>query len=225
MGKTWSEIVKEAYSKGILLDGCGTDERYYYSGKFDDFCGFDISTEKCECGYSKDWGSGGGGSGSGDTGSTSSVTYTAYAGLLDYKTYDTRDKVTATEVAAMTKYSEKKTLLESGVEYGYTLEPNGYDAATVITGTTEEEQMAEMAELKKQYAKTFVFAIESSAGDLTIKSEGDDTDNWKPTSTVTIDGKEYTVYIRIESDTQVDVYDTATETPETYTFKYIISIV
>lgn len=41
MGKTFNEIEQVAREKGILLDGCGTDIRYYTFGVFVDLCDLD----------------------------------------------------------------------------------------------------------------------------------------------------------------------------------------
>lgn len=35
----FNDIIKNAYELGILLDGCGTDERYYTFGSYVDLCG------------------------------------------------------------------------------------------------------------------------------------------------------------------------------------------
>lgn len=39
--KTFNEIEQIAEEKGILLDGCGTDVRYYTFGVFVDLCDLD----------------------------------------------------------------------------------------------------------------------------------------------------------------------------------------
>lgn len=41
MEKTFNEIEQIAEEKGILLDGCGTDVRYYTFGVFVDLCDLD----------------------------------------------------------------------------------------------------------------------------------------------------------------------------------------
>lgn len=47
----FNEIRKNAYEMGILLDGCGTDERYYNFGYFVDLCGAEPKElmPKCCC--------------------------------------------------------------------------------------------------------------------------------------------------------------------------------
>ena len=38
----YSEIIKNSKEKGIILDYCGSDERYYFNGVYTDLCGFGV---------------------------------------------------------------------------------------------------------------------------------------------------------------------------------------
>lgn len=64
----FNDVRKSAKAKGILLDGCGSDERFYSWGLYTDFCGMTIedvkkASEKCCCDHN-------GNTPSGDTPST-----------------------------------------------------------------------------------------------------------------------------------------------------------
>lgn len=54
--RDFKDIEKNAMEKGILLDYCGSDERYYYNGMYIDLCGMsaedymNATIFKCECG-------------------------------------------------------------------------------------------------------------------------------------------------------------------------------
>ena len=210
---TWDEITKNAYDKGIILDGCGQDKRYYTFGKYEDFCGFDVLKEKCACGYDIDWGSGGGSTGSG----TSDVTYELYAGELDYSAYTTADMIDSESVLKLTKYTETKSSLQGGIDYEFNLTPNG------IAGLNSRVTDEELDAYSKQYAKDFVVAIPKSAGTLTFATIGDDTENWS-TKELTINSVIYSVYSRISYTEQVNLYDTEVESPKNTPIDYTIRL-
>ena len=205
MGKTWNEIVKEAYNNGILLDGCGLDSRYYWNGNYQDFCGFDVLKERCQCGYDTEWPKENGGTG--DTGSTSAITYDLYAGEVDYSAYTTSEKIVSSAVTTLNKITEKETDLKNGsVTYSFELTPIPIEG---LNAKTDEQ----LTTLKQQYAKDYVIALPQSAGTVTLKNVGgDDTANWK-TTTQDINGVAYTVYSRISVDEQQILYDSTKTNP------------
>jgi hypothetical protein len=188
----WSDIVENAHEKGFFLDGCGKDERYYWNGAFWDFCGFDISKEKCYCGYASD--NQGGGSGSGDTGSTS------YAGILKYPEYSNIDSITDQVI---------KDNLSSVTENVKELKDKGL-VETVHIPSVYKEGYGNMTE--EEYSATtsanaysIVFAFDSTIGIPTILQGG--TTPTLQEKSLTIDGKNYNVYGAFYYMSQANIYD------------------
>lgn len=198
----WSDTVKNAVKKGILLDWCGNDKRYYWNGVYTDFCGFDPDTEKCWCGYAKDQG-GGGDTGSGGT------TIELYYGTVDYSANTSIDSVTDDEIAAMTQLT--------GTSCTYVITP------TAVDGLDTDPKL-DLDALEKQYAKTLLIAVKPSSTNLVIQDSvgGDVTDQWTA-KTVTISGTAYKVYGSFDYTGQVILYDSAAANPGESELDYKLS--
>lgn len=202
MGKTWDEIVKNAYEKGILLDGCGLDERYYWSGKYEDYCGFDILNAKCQCGYSKDWVNPSGNTGSGST------TIVAYYGMENYSDKPTIDDINEEDVGKLMKFDDN--------ECSFTIE------ATPIVGLNTTLTDEEVDAAKKANAKTLLMAISKDSYPITISDAmGDVTSQWS-VKEISVNGKIYEVYGSFDYNGQVKLYDSTDTKPNNAILTYAI---
>lgn len=213
MSDNFNDIVKSAYEQGILLDGCGLDERYYTFGAFTDYGGMDIHTLRCMCGYAKDnpvdpnpptpvepWESG-------DT----------YYGLINYQDAKTIDDVTEDMLNSLDAFIVSNS--NADVNYSFVIPPTAIDN---LNNISDEE----LKQVILDNAVNFVFVYPAKFGDVNIiDALGVDVSHMFESKEMNVNGEDVIVVMEVNTDAQYNLYDPETEKGTNIIINYTIKFI
>lgn len=213
MSDSFNDIAKSAYDKGILLDGCGIEERYYTFGAFTDYCGLDVDTLKCMCGYSKD---------NGDdpnppTPEEPGESGDTYYGSILYQDAKTIDELTEEMLEPLDAFIVSNS--NADVNYGFIIPPTPIEN---LNNISDEE----LQQVILDNAVNFVFVYPAKFGDVSITDAlGIDVSDMFESKEMYLNGEEVIVVMEVNTDAQYNLYDPEVETGTNYIINYTIKFI
>lgn len=199
---TYYDTVKEALEQGIILDWSGNTPRYYNWGAFTNLNGLDPNS-----------------SGSTPTPPPvtpveSGVTYTGIVNAINHPTIDSITEGDFDDIPGMNSNDGQS------YEIKFILPPNS------VTGLNDMSQ--EDFEIERdKHTQNLLFAMPSRFKNIEIIDVlGIDITQQFLTKKLIIDGEEYNIYMRVEYETQVNMFDPESgETGENIILDYTIKFI